>query len=911
VTLDLAGRSVDPGRAERRDVLLATARTPFVSPLLRVTPWLQLVGALATFVLIALHSAIHSELGRPLTTGESPGFSHARASINALMWLGLAYLLLVAALQQLGARRSGQPHARALAVLAGVELAAIGLVATGLAGWWEVVLPWGHALLQASLLVQALATVVGAGTLERVHGVDLLDLAEGRHAPFLSCLFLAAAARAALDPSTRSLHAYFDPDSTAELVLSYLLPPVLSGVTGLWFGAATLALLTGLRAVWMRVPLHSTWRPLIGFLPFLALSGLYTGIFMSSAFYAIEWELERLRLEGAVPAFLVLVSGGGAALGSVAYRRLARRMPQGRKPSLIGMLSLSMGALLAAPLSWVLTRSAGAADGAGSRARWRLVLGTSLAAVLGFGYVVVAGDLFNPWFTVFSYLKGALLKAAAVVVAGIAVLVLEELQPRPAARPPTAGGWLAVAAACLLGFVPFAALERAREVKTALLQFSELGMVDATYARAVADVLALGRWVRVGQAPSPGPAAEPWPLPWTLARAGAPRTPADFNLVIVVVDALRGDAFGSAGYSRNLTPFLDAWGAEEAVSFRRAYSQGGGTFSALPFLVGGRSAFSYYGPDLYRRNVYFELARAEGIRHVMIVRDWPRAIFPPELPIIRLGASTPSLHQRSDSAGEVFGWAQAAIEALPAGERFFALLVLLDVHNDLCKKAEGEDFGDGPRDLYDNNLSYVDLAFRRFVTWLRQRGLYDRTIVLFTSDHGEQFWEHGASLHGHTLYEEEIRIPLMLRVPGLAGRIEDVPALASDMVPTIAELAGYAVHPPYDDPRMGISLVPLLLREERDRYLRRDVVGMASFKRRYFLYRNWEWKLVYSADFDLLELFHPPTDPGERENLLQERPDLAAALERELLGYLARVAGRAYRPLLREPIPTVDAHAGR
>jgi hypothetical protein len=97
---------------------------------------------------------------------------------------------------------------------------------------------------------------------------------------------------------------------------------------------------------------------------------------------------------------------------------------------------------------------------------------------------------------------------------------------------------------------------------------------------------------------------------------------------------------------------------------------------------------------------------------------------------------------------------------------------------------------------------------------------------------------------------------------------------------------------------MGISLVPLLLGKERAKYLKRDVVGRASFKRRYFLYRNWKWKLVYFAELDLLQLFNTVEDPMERENLLQEEEGLAAELERHLFLYLERVERKTYRPLL-------------
>ena len=68
---------------------------------------------------------------------------------------------------------------------------------------------------------------------------------------------------------------------------------------------------------------------------------------------------------------------------------------------------------------------------------------------------------------------------------------------------------------------------------------------------------------------------------------------------------------------------------------------------------------------------------------------------------------------------------------------------------------------------------------------------------------------------------------------------------------------------------------------------------------RYFIYRNWEWKLVYFAELDLLQLFNTAKDPKERVNLIQEEPEIAAALERELMEYLAKVEGKTYRQLLK------------
>ena len=99
---------------------------------------------------------------------------------------------------------------------------------------------------------------------------------------------------------------------------------------------------------------------------------------------------------------------------------------------------------------------------------------------------------------------------------------------------------------------------------------------------------------------------------------------------------------------------------------------------------------------------------------------------------------------------------------------------------------------------------------------------------------------------------------------------------------------------------MGISLVPLILKNERKQFLKRDIVGRASFKKRYFLYHNWEWKLVYLAELDLLQLFNVVKDPMEMKNLIEEEPQLVAQLEKKLFDYLKKVEGKTYRALLYE-----------
>jgi glucan phosphoethanolaminetransferase (alkaline phosphatase superfamily) len=633
---------------------------------------------------------------------------------------------------------------------------------------------------------------------------------------------------------------------------------------------------------------------LIYFLIFISLVAVYTTFLFLTLFYAISWQIHNLYLISTVWQLVIFISVAGGILFSGVFYRIIPHIPQSRQTSLIGIVALTFGAAMLFPITWVLTLRRN------TKSCWILLLVSTLGACVVIGYLVLFGDLFNPWFTTYSYLKGAILKIISVVAAGTALLLIEQFF-RLKSTGPSHFGRLAIVLAitAVLGFLPFYALEKYPEVKVVVLQFNELTRVDTTFAREFADVLGFNKWINLGQRPPQNNSPHPWPPPWALSKSHRSLLPAGFNLLIIVVDALRGDAFHSAGYHRNLTPFLDRWAGEETISFRRSYSQGGGSFAAFPFLVAGRSRFDLYGPGLYQQNLYFKIAQAEGIQHYMLMKGFgPRDIFPPDLAVTELAIPRAVSERRSATADEVFESARNAIRALPASERFLCFLHLMDVHNDLWKKEGGIDFGDTPRDLYDNNLSYIDRAFSRFITWLKEEGMYDRTVILFTSDHGEQFWEHGASLHGHTVYEEEIRIPLILSAHGIQKRVEAVPVIAADMAPTIADLAGYSINPPYDDPHMGISLLPLILGKERQRYLERDVVGRASFKRRYFLYRNWEWKLVYFAELDLLQLFNVVKDPLEKQNLLAEEPELAAELERELLKYLKTVEGKTYRSTL-------------
>jgi arylsulfatase A-like enzyme len=118
-----------------------------------------------------------------------------------------------------------------------------------------------------------------------------------------------------------------------------------------------------------------------------------------------------------------------------------------------------------------------------------------------------------------------------------------------------------------------------------------------------------------------------------------------------------------------------------------------------------------------------------------------------------------------------------------------------------------------PRDLehvialYDRGIAYADYWIGKLVDGLKQRGLYDRTMVVITADHGDEFFDHGRLEHGTTYYEEMMRVPLVVRVPGegTGRRIEQQVGLI-DLMPTILDVLAVR----HDLEVQGLSLRPLL-----------------------------------------------------------------------------------------------------
>jgi hypothetical protein len=166
-------------------------------------------------------------------------------------------------------------------------------------------------------------------------------------------------------------------------------------------------------------------------------------------------------------------------------------------------------------------------------------------------------------------------------------------------------------------------------------------------------------------------------------------------------------------------------------------------------------------------------------------------------------------HTRGSSSKEQTDKALEFVAAHGA-QRFFLWVHYYDPHSEYEAHPEVATFGDTDLDRYDAEIRFTDFHLARLIADLKARGLYDKTIFVITGDHGEGFGEHGIELHGYHLYPAQTRVPLIIRVPGLAPRVAQTPAGHVDVMPTLLNLAGTPPGDPLTRDLEGRSLVDVL-----------------------------------------------------------------------------------------------------
>jgi arylsulfatase A-like enzyme len=184
------------------------------------------------------------------------------------------------------------------------------------------------------------------------------------------------------------------------------------------------------------------------------------------------------------------------------------------------------------------------------------------------------------------------------------------------------------------------------------------------------------------------------------------------------------------------------------------------------------------------------------------------------------------------------------------------------------------------RSLYDGEVLEVDGWVGGIWDEIEALGLADRTLLVITADHGDEFGEHGDYGHGHTVYQDLDWVPLIFAGPQVAspGRVVQKPVPLLDLMPTLIDVA----QAPRPDLMRGQSLLPVLQGGEPPQ---RAIVSESPASRSRYDDRSLrvgDDKLVYNLRLDRVELYNLRADPGEQNDLATVEPDRAAAMRDEL-----------------------------
>lgn len=414
--------------------------------------------------------------------------------------------------------------------------------------------------------------------------------------------------------------------------------------------------------------------------------------------------------------------------------------------------------------------------------------------------------------------------------------------------------------------------------------------------------------------------AEPPALPTAAAGPGA------LDLLLVVVDAWRFDHAPGHPDGVDRMPALARF-AEGAAVFERAYAAAPSTMPSLYSAFSGRwpwaVAWAPTGITAANKVLVLDVGatwprtfpdrkrvatpaidRHPTLAALLGARGWLTATFPVQENLLRpFGLSrhfevydSRVFKQLNRNGLGVTGaattdMALGFLASRPPDRPIFLWTHLYDPHRPYVEPpgvtaGSADDLG-----RYRAEVRYTDAQIERLLAALDASGRADRTVVVVMGDHGEEFGDHGGQFHSATLYDELVRVPLFVRVPGLAPTRVTQPVSLVDLAPTLLDVLGL----PPADTHQGRSLLPLL----RGATLPPAPVFSETLYRQH--HAKWavvleRWKLIWDRNRGVVRLFDLAADPREQRNLADAHPDRRALLHAALCEGFARTGGLVVAP---------------
>lgn len=431
-----------------------------------------------------------------------------------------------------------------------------------------------------------------------------------------------------------------------------------------------------------------------------------------------------------------------------------------------------------------------------------------------------------------------------------------------------------------------------------------------------------------------------WGQPRMLPARGDKLRP---PLIIWLVDTMRSDHLSCYGYQRNTSPNMDVL-AEEGLRFEALTAQSSWTKPSIASILTGLHPSAHGAVDRKDRM----LPEVTTLAQILKESGYTTAAFSSngnfyaeDWGLIRGFDEVWGYYvKRSEQdrgvmtqelVKDLFAWLERN-----TGERVFLFIHTIDPHDPYSPPSPydtmftGEDYS-GPFersatipqlreresvaepdfdrhrrqavDLYDGEIAFNDAVFGRFVERLKETGFYDRSVLVVTSDHGEEFSDHEDWGHGHTLFGEQINLPLIIRLPGgrNAGRVVDGRVRQVDLMPSLLHWLGFP--PP---PTEGVSFAgdvdeghqpatgEVLAEESLDNHV---LYSLIEGRHKYILrLAPWRTEALYDLE----------ADPLERNNIIGDYPRIAAPMAERVEAHRREAEASLQSMQNREPVRLSD-----
>ena len=411
--------------------------------------------------------------------------------------------------------------------------------------------------------------------------------------------------------------------------------------------------------------------------------------------------------------------------------------------------------------------------------------------------------------------------------------------------------------------------------------------------------------------------------PIVYGRESSERRP---SVLLISLDTLRADHLGCYGYRRETSPYIDSAFAGAGTVFESSYSAATTTLSShMTMMTGVRPCVHGMTASSISLNPNVDIL-AEHMRDAdyatiaFTENAWVGAEFGFARGMDRY-VEDKALEKDSSEAGvrQTFDRAIAWLRR-HAGTEFFMFLHTYEIHHPYDPPDEYSDlYRSDPDDeafskrslskwapvLYDREIRFVDDQLRRLDAELERLGIADDTIVIITSDHGDEFLDHDNLGHGRHLYDDVLRVPLIVRGPGVPrGRRIDTPVGSIDLMSTILSLSNVNVpgttagrdlsllwgNTSDDEPGEAVDWVERPLFAETHSPYGLDANGrLVRVEPFSYSVRLGRWSAMRYREKDgwRIELYDDSNDPGQQENLSPDPPALAADAIALLEGYEA------------------------